>query len=269
MKYRKNLSTSFDVKDEDTLIEVEDKFMDLPLKGSPYYRNWDYRTQLDHLPAIYGILKRFEGKSFDEYYSYLKSLLNPNSVAGLHVASHAMDNLVLLFEEDKKIYAMPADPGRRWGDRLAMPFEDLTSSRLYQDEFMVDLDGIIKRIPRTVKIKTHKPKIKGFWKTYNGCDRYFVGPFKNHEPNPLRFDYDDDFDCEAFKFDRSTLPANRITGLRSRWYSECECYFLELSNRRIDYKSVYSKEKKDYVPQAYYVCRATVVLINDLFPGNS
>jgi hypothetical protein len=144
-----------------------------------YVKCFSERAQLDKLGAIHGLLKAFEGKTFDEFYSAFKTGCSQNSVASIHVAQHAMENLYTQIEIVEGV--IWGNRNRRFGPRLF---------QLKKDDYYVDFDGIIRRVNNA---NLYPPKSyserKGFWanvyvKVKNDPDllkelefRYIIGPF--------------------------------------------------------------------------------------------
>jgi hypothetical protein len=169
-----------------TLDEVED--YEPKQDFGTYYpkrfiKSFSDRAQLDKLAAIYGLLKAFEGKTFDEFYSAFKTGCSQSSIASMHVAQHAMEKLYTSTEVvDGVIYGTNK---RRWGPHM---------HQLKKDEYYVDQEGVICRVQNA---NIHPPKVyperKGFWadvyvKVKNDPDfpskkelkyRYIIGPFSS------------------------------------------------------------------------------------------
>jgi hypothetical protein len=144
-----------------------------------FIKSFSERAQLDKLAAIYGLLKGFEGKTFDEYYSAFKTGCSGGTTGAIHVAQHAMEKLHIKIKIiDSVIYG---SNNRRFGP---------TMFRLKKDDFYVDFEGIIRRVTTD---NLPKPKIypvrKGFWAdvmvrvTIDGITKkelkfkYVIGPF--------------------------------------------------------------------------------------------
>jgi hypothetical protein len=147
-----------------------------------YLKAFSGRAQLDKLAAIYGLLKAFEGKTFDEFYSAFKTGCSQNSLAALHVAQHAMEKLYTSTEiVDGVIFGTNK---RRFGQN---------NHQLKKDDYYVNDEGIICRV---LNDNSPSPKVyqmrKGFWSdvyikvnkdTVSKTDknelqfRYVIGPF--------------------------------------------------------------------------------------------
>jgi hypothetical protein len=135
-------------------IEEDDLGQDFGIYyPAKFIKSFSERAQLDKLGAIYGLLKGFEGKTFDEYYSAFKTGCGGGNAGAMHVAQHAMEKLHTKIEIiDGVIYG---SNNRRFGP---------TMFRLKKDDFYVDCEGIIRRITTD---NVPKPKVypirKGFW----------------------------------------------------------------------------------------------------------
>lgn len=150
-----------------------------------YIKCFAERAQLDKLAAVHGLLKAYEGKTFDEYYSAFKTGCSQSGVAAIHVAQHAMEKLYQKSEViDGVIYGINK---RMFGPQ---------KYRLKTGEYYLE-EGIIKKVlgPNTPPPKVY-PKRKGFWAEVSvnakNADpdfpnkkeiqyRYIIGPFNSNK----------------------------------------------------------------------------------------
>jgi hypothetical protein len=226
-----------------------------------YIKCFSDRNQLDKLGAIYGLLKSFEGKTFDEFYSAFKTGCSQNSTASIHVAQHATEKLHIQIK---------VVDGVIWGskNRLFGPY----FTQLKKDDYYVDFDGIIRRLDND---NLYPPKVyserKGFWtdvhiKVNSDPDqcckkelkfRYIIGPFctKNISKSELSaFKLEQGFSNNiyvkpGFKGVKSDSPLAKHycvrIGSSLYWYPR---YYIVLDYAKLQTNpySLYQKRKPQY-----------------------
>jgi hypothetical protein len=268
MCYGMRVNTSgIDFDDENQVDKLEETMMTLPSKGKAYYRNWDYRSQLDHLPAIHGLVKKFVGRTYDEFYSFVRASLSANSVSGIHILEHALENVYFTFiGEDGQVWGNSA-ASRIQGSPHTCNLNDRSRSKR-KKIYYVDADGLIQIV--NYKNPTFKIDHKeGFFHTMPGSsiEKYFIGPFLNNKPEPNKYNCAEWYG-ENIVFNQSDLPClngsdNKNFIGRGYRKSLCHPYYLDITETMTltDYNTTtrcYTKSK---------VTKAKVVLMSDLFPS--
>ncbi len=165
----------------DDIYDVENKQEFGTYYPKRFIKSYSDRAQLDKLGAIHGLLKAYEGKTFDEFYSAFKTGCSQNSTAAMHVAQHAMENLHTQIQ---------IIDGVIWGNQTR-GFGPRTF-QLKKNDYYVNCDGIITRV---MDANLYPPKVytkrNGFWadvyiKVKGELDkptkrelryRYVIGPF--------------------------------------------------------------------------------------------
>jgi hypothetical protein len=269
MCYGMRVNTSgIDFDDENQVDKLEETMMTLPSKGKAYYKNWDYRSQLDHLPAIRGLVKKFVGRTYDEFYSFVRASLDANSVSGIHILGHALEDVYFTFI---------GEDGELWGNSAASRIQNWSDTcnlndraRLRTDNiYYVDDDGLIqivhyKESPLEIDSK------EGFFRALPGSvvKKYFIGPFYDNRPNPNKYKCAAGYGEDKIVFKQSDLPCvngsdNKSAIGSNYWTSPCHPYYFDITQTitLTDYSTVtgsYTKSK---------VTKAKVVLMSDLFPS--
>jgi hypothetical protein len=269
MCYGMKVNTSgIDFDDDNQVDKLEETMMTLPSKGRSYYKNWDYRSQLDHLPAIHGLVKKFVGRTYDEFYSFVRASLNANSVAGIHILGHALQDVYFTFV---------GEDGELWGNSAASRIQNWSDTcnlnnraRLRSDNiYYVDDDGLIQIVNYKEPAPEDNPN-KGFFYSLPGSavKKYFIGPFYDNKPNTNKYKCAEGYGDDKIVFNQSELPCLNGSDNKSfigsnYWNSPCHPYYFDITQTLTltDYSTVtgcYNKTK---------VTKAKVVLMSDLFPS--
>ncbi len=257
MKYRKSYNPALsDFNDEELCESVEALLMDLPTKGSPYYKNWDYRRTNQYLPAIRGVVKRFVGMSYDEFYSYVRENLLINSECAVKALKFALKDIYFpFFGEDGRMYGNSASKIDRFRGCVDL---NQIAYRRSTNIYIVDDNNLIQIYQYTQEPEVNK-SLTGFYRTdTSGVESYYIGPFYNSSPC-----FDDLILEEGYskqiEFDKSD-----ILNISKSWrytIKSCDPYYLKLTPTRF---SVFV-DQWGYVHKSE-VTKCSVVQMSELFP---
>jgi hypothetical protein len=253
-----------DWDDEDQVAKIEDSMMNLPSKGASYIKSWARRQQLDHLPAIEGIVKKYVGRTFDEFYSFVRANLNANSVAGIHIMEHALEDIYFTFVgEYGQIYGNSAASRiKRWSDTCNL---NERASRRSTNIYYVDDDGLIQIVVPYKINRESDITPSGFFRCPPGStiSHYYIGPFFNTKPDLNNWRFASGYG-EGIVYARSTLPGDKtITG--RYWDVDCDPYYLDITHVCEFVDIQHTSDGTNYTK--HVTTKAKVVWLNDLFPS--
>jgi hypothetical protein len=151
-KHRPRCSLKIGILNQD--IPFEEAIDELKVFGGVLSnkRLIDYKTSGDKLGAIKGLAKRFVGRTYDEFYSAVKSS-GMKGISGIHLESHVHDEIYIdVFLQDGVLY------GRNKNSSSGRTY------RIKKGELYVNELGVIQvMLDENLPMKSSQPKVKAFF----------------------------------------------------------------------------------------------------------
>lgn len=246
--YRLNYTRHFDV-DLETLEDIDDEINCFPQISNGYRKGISQRERYENLAPVRGILKRFEGKSFDEYYSYLRqSVSSQGYIDNLLCEMSTWELYRVISSSDRVLFGIPVTQFHRHSGRI---------SQLSDGDFYLNGDQIITKYKAPVIVKKSTPKKKGFYyiQPCRTAEEYYIGPFFVNQSKVSDFEIEDGFSSNIVIKNNVLKPPFKYSYLESIYdRASTETYYLrlELKSRNAD--------------NAFF-SSATKVRVNHLFPS--